>query len=379
MTHHRFVLSALSILLAAALGPHAVAAQESIKIGVQLPLTGERAVVGRTIKQGVEMAVETLNRQGGVNGVPLTVIYEDDQNTKQGAVEAARRLIQDRRVVAIIGELFSPFVLVSRDLVEQTGVPYLTGGTSPKTTEAAKWVFRVGASDTLLADLIAQYAVEHLKMKQLAVLHDRTGIHNARAELVVRTLQAKYGVVPLVQASWKPGEQDFTPQLEQVTAHPVEAIIALGETDEAGPLLRQVKERGIRAPVIAHRDFGAQRALEAAGGAAEGVVIMTEYMPMVQEPERQAWAGAYQQRYGSEASVIAAQYYDAVLLIAEAIRKGGPDRERIKAGLEQLKGFRGVMADYTFDQQHNGVHRFHVVKIKGGKPTLETLLEETVR
>jgi ABC-type branched-subunit amino acid transport system substrate-binding protein len=68
-----------------------------------------------------------------------------------------------------------------------------------------------------------------------------------------------------------------------------------------------------------------------------------------------------------------------VLLIAEAIRKGGPDREGIKAGLEQLKDFRGVMADYTFGQQHNGVHRFLVVKIKGGKPTLETSLKETVK
>jgi branched-chain amino acid transport system substrate-binding protein len=379
MTHYRFALSPLFILLAAALGSQVPAAEKSIKIGVQLPLSGERAAVGRTIKQGVEMAVETLNREGGVNGVPLTVIYEDDQNTKQGAVDSLGRLILDHQVVAVIGELFSPFVLASRDLAEQTGVPYLTGGTSPKTTQTTKWVFRVGASDTLLADLIARYVVEHLNLKQVAVLHDRTGIHNARAELVVRTLQAKYGVVPLVQASWKPGDQDFTPELEQVKARPVEAIIALGETDEGGPLLRQVKERGIRAPVIAHRDFGAQTVIQAAGGAAEGVVIITEYMPMVQERERQAWAGAYQQRYGAEASVIAAQYYDAVLLIAEAIRKGGPDREGIKAGLEQLKGFRGVMADYTFDQQHNGVHRFHVVKIKGGKPTLETLLEEAVR
>src|SRR3970282_1207923 len=107
-----------------------------------------------------------------------------------------------------------------------------------------KWVFRAGASDTLLADLIAQYAVDHLKMKELAVLHDRTGIHSARADIVARKHQAKYGIVSLVQASWKPGEQDFTPQLEQVTAHPVEAIIALGETDEAGPLLSQAKNRG---------------------------------------------------------------------------------------------------------------------------------------
>lgn len=379
MSPVRFVVGAIPLLLLATLGSPIRAAQQPILIGVQLPLTGERAPVGRTIKQSIEMAVETLNRQGGVHGVAIAVVYEDDQDTKPGAVEAARRLIQDHQVVAIIGELFSPFVLASRELVEQTGVPYLTGGTSPRTTEAASWIFRVGASDTLLAELITRYAVEHQKLKQLAVLHDRTGIHNARAEMVVRMLQAKYGVVPLVQASWKPGDRDFTPLLEQVKASPVQAIVALGETDEGGPLLTQVRKHGIRTPVIAHRDFGAPRVLETAGEAAEGVVILTEYMPAVQEPERQAWARAYQDHTGGEPNVIAAQYYDALLLIAEAIKKGGPGREAIKAGLERLKGFRGVMADYTFDPQHNGAHRFLVVKIKGGKPILETFLEETTR
>lgn len=372
----RFMVVSLFFLLAMAFGPQTGSAQQAMKIGVQLPLAGERAPVGRIIKRSVELAVEDVNRKGGVNGMPLAVIYEDDQNTQPGAVEAVRKLVREHRVVAVVGELFSPFVLASRDLVEQDGVPYLTGGTSPRTTEQTRWIFRVGASDALLADLIGRYTVEQLKLKSLALLNDRTGIHNARAEMLIKVLQHKYGVTPLVRQTWKPGDRDFTSQLSQVRATQVQAIIALGETPEGGPFLRQVKALGLQIPVIAHRDFGVKQVLEEAGPAAEGVTIITEYMPALQDAERQAWAAGYQQRVGAEATIIAAQYFDAVLLLGEAAKTGGPTRDGIKAGLEQVKGFRGVMADYTFDEKRNGVHRFYVTKINGGKPRLETVLEE---
>ena len=378
MSSWRAAATAALMVVGVTFGSGIDAGQRAVRIGVQLPLSGERAAVGRTIKSGVEMAVEAVNREGGVGGVPVEVIYEDDQDTEQGAREAVKKLVQDHRVVAVIGELFSRYVMASREIVEQAGVPYLTGGTSPRTTEQTRWIFRVGASDAVLADLLARYAVGDLKLNKLAILHDQTGIHNARAEMVVKVLKERYGIEPVVRAGWKPGDRDFTPQLSQIKAHPVQAILALGETGEAGPFLRQVKALGLHARVIAHRDFGATQALEEAGGAAEGVVIVTEYIPALQGPERQAWARAYQERYGIEGNVISAQYYDAVLLLAEAAKRGGVSREGVRLGLEELKGFRGVMADYTFDAKRNGVHRLYVAEITPGKPTLVTILEESL-
>lgn len=347
-----------------------------LKVGVQLPLTGERAQVGKAMQNGLRMALDELNSHAPAHGPMLEVVWADDESTKEGALNALNKLIHDPRVVAIAGEIFSPFVLASKPIVEQEGVPYLTGGTSPRTTEQTQWIFRVGASDALLADLLTRYVVEQLKLKKLAVLHDRTGIHNARAELIVKVLQEKYGIVPLVRSAWNPGDRDFASQLEQVKANHVQVILALGETGEGGPFLRQVKTLGVQAPVIAHRDFGVKRVLEEAGEAAEGTVIFTEYAPELQDQERQAWAKTYQERYGAEASVIAAQYYDALLLLAEAVKKGGPSRAGVKAGLVHLKGLRGAMADYTFDAGRNGVHRFYVAKVTGGKPALAAILEE---
>ena len=128
--------------------------------------------------------------------------------------------------------------------------------------------------------------------------------------------------------------------------------------------------------MVAHRDFGTRSVLTEAGAAADGVLIVTEYMPAVMDASRQAWARTYEQRYGMEPSIIAAQYYDALLLVAEAIKRTAADRVRIKTGLELLERFSGVMADYTFDTKHNGVHRFLVARITGGQPMLEAILAE---
>lgn len=350
-------------------------AQDSIKIGVQLPLTGERAEVGRAVKSGIAMALEAVNREGGVKGAPLEVIYVDDRNTEQGAIEAVRTLAREHQVVAVIGELFSRFVIASREVVNEEKVPYLSGATSPRTTEQTRWIFRVGASDALLADLLARYVVEDLRLKKLAVLHDRTGIHNARADLLVKVLQEKHNIAPLVRATWKAGDRDFRSQLEQAKAKDVEAILALGETGEGGSFLRQVRALNIRAQVIAHRDFGTRRVLEEAGEAADGTLIFSEYIPALQDQDQRAWARSYQERYGTEANVIATQYHDALLLLAEAARRAAPTRDGIRAGLEQLKGFRGAMADYAFDENRNGVHRFYVARITNGMPTLVASLE----
>ena len=346
---------------------------QTIKIGVQLPVTGERADVGKMMQNGLQMALEKANRDSGQK---FELVWEDDQSDSDAGVKALEGLVNDSQVVAIAGEINSPFVMASKPLVEKQGVPYLTGGTSPRTTEQAQYVFRVAASDSLLSGLMTKYVVEQLNLKNLAILHDKTGIHNQRAAMVAAALKEKYGITPAVNASWAPGDRDFSSQIAQLKAAPVQGIIALGETPEGGPLLKQLKSSGIKAQVIAHRDFGAKKALDESAGGADGALIFTEYAPDLQGQDTRTWASDYRQRYHSDANVIAAQYYDALLLLAAAAKQGGPTRAGIKSGLEAVKGFKGVMADYTFDAARNGAHRFFVAKVTGGKLTLAATLTE---
>jgi branched-chain amino acid transport system substrate-binding protein len=349
------------------------------KIGVQIPITGERASVGRLMLNGLEMARDSINSHAAAGGPKLELIWSDDESTPDGAVKALDRLTGNPDVIAIVGEINSPFVMASVPGIEKSGVPYLTGGSSPKTTAASQWIFRVGASDTLLADFVTKYLVDELKMKTVAIVHDKTGIHNQRAGQIAALLKDKYQIVPVVDATWSPGDRNFVAQMEQVKASHAEALLALGETPEGGSFLKQVKASGVQAQVIGQRDFGVKRVLDEAGPAAENALIFTEYAPGLQGHATQAWNAEYRKRYGVDANVIAAQYYDALVLLAEAMKTGGSTRAGVKSGLEHIRAFPGVVADYTFDAMRNGVHRFYVARVVGGKLSLVKTLNESLK
>ncbi len=346
---------------------------QAVKVGVQLPLTGERADVGKLMQNALQMALDKVN--AGAKGPKLELVWSDDASTADGSVKALDKLVHDPQVIAIAGEINSPLVLASAPIVDKEAVPYLTGGSSPRTTAASKWIFRAGASDTVLAGFIAQFIVDDLKAKDVAILHDKTGVHNQRAGFVADTLKEK-GIVASVNATWSPGDKDFAAQIGQVKASNAKVLVALGETAEGGAFLKQVKSSGLQVQVIGHRDFGVKPVLDEAGAAAEGTLIFTEYAPALMSPATQTWAADYKKRFGADANVIAAQYYDSLLMIAEAIKAGGSTRAGVKTGLEGLKAFKGIMADYTFDANHNGVHRFFVAKVSGGKLTLAKTVTE---
>jgi branched-chain amino acid transport system substrate-binding protein len=325
---------------------------------------------------GLQMALATVNNQAGPQGTKLELVLADDESTPDGAVKALDKLVHDPQVVAIAGEINSPFVMASAPIIDRAGLPYLTGGSSPKTTLQSPWIVRVGASDVVLADFLARYMVDELKLKGIAIMHDKTGIHNQRADLVATVLKDTAGVIPVANVTWTSGDRQFKTQLDQVMASHPQAILALGETPEGGSFFRQAKVSGAQVQIIAQRDFGVRRVFEEAGDAAEGGLIFTEYAPDIQGEATKKWNAAYKKLYASDANVIAAQYYDALLLLAEALRTGGPTRAGVRSGLERLKAFHGVMADYTFDAGRNGVHRFYVAKVVGGKLSLVKTLNE---
>ena len=138
-------------------------------------------------------------------------------------MEAASELApRPQVIIGIIGEINSSLEGASkRPIIDKAELPYLTAaGSSPRTTASSQWIFRVGASDTLLADLLTQYIVNELHMKTFGILHDRTGIHNQRAQLITSVLKEKFGIVTLADASWATGDRgSFTAQIEQIKAH----------------------------------------------------------------------------------------------------------------------------------------------------------------
>lgn len=364
----------VAIASALALASLGYSADSSVKIGVQIPLTGERSAVGRLMGNGLQIAVEAVNNRPG--SVKVELVFADDASTPEGALKSINELVKDPKVNCIIGEINSPLVLASVPVINAEKIPYLTAGTSPRTTDASEWIFRVGTSDTTLSTLLADYLANEMHIKTLAILHDKTGIHRQRAEMIADLLKKKYGIQTLVDATWAPGDRAFGSALGQAKATRTDAILALGETPEGGAFLKELAASGLRSPTIAQRDFGVRRVLDEAGAAANGTLIITEYSPDLQGDVTKAWNTNYSKHYGGDANIIAAQYYDALMLVAASIKSGGATNAGIRAGLEGLKQFPGIVGDYTFDGNRNGIHRLFMARVVDDRLSLLKTLTE---
>jgi branched-chain amino acid transport system substrate-binding protein len=195
--------------------------------------------------------------------------------------------------------------------------------------------------------------------------------------MIADLLKRKYSIPTLVEATWAPGDRTFGSAFEQTRATRTDAILALGETAEGGPFLKELASAGLHAPVIAQRDFGVRRVLDEAGAAANGTLIITEYSPDLQGEPTRTWNTNYAKHYGGDANIIAAQYYDALMLVAAGIGSRGPTRSGIRAGPDGLKQFPGIVADYTFDANRNGIHRFFMARVVDGRLSLLKTLTES--
>jgi branched-chain amino acid transport system substrate-binding protein len=366
----------LAIAWALAVVVAADGADQPNRIGVQLPLTGERSAVGRLIANGLQMAAEAIKSQPESIKVELT--FADDASTPEGAVKSVTDLARDPRIVCIIGEINSPLVLASAPTINAEKIPYLTAGTSPRTTVASDWIFRVGASDTTFANLLADYLANDMHIKTLAILHDKTGIHRQRAEMIAELLRGKYNISTPVDGTWAPGDRAIGNALAPAKATHTDAILALGETPEGGQFLKELALSGLRSQTIAQRDFGVRRVLDEAAAAANGTMIITEFSPDIQGGVTRDWNSDYSKHYGGDANIIAAQYYDALMLVAGGLRSGGPTRSGIRTGLMTQMHFPGIVADYSFDKSRNGIHRFFMTRVVDGRLTLLKTLTETL-
>src|SRR4051794_27921467 len=156
-----------------------------IRIGQVIPITGEAAESGRYHKYGAELAVEQVNKSGGIKGREIELVQEDDKTTTPGAVAALQRLLEDKEIPAIVGSIRSTQVQAMLPTVKEAGIPFLIGGTNfGLTHQGNPWVFRFRPHDGFSAKVIGRFAVEELKVKKLAIVHSTDAFGNGGGEFV---------------------------------------------------------------------------------------------------------------------------------------------------------------------------------------------------
>jgi branched-chain amino acid transport system substrate-binding protein len=336
-----------------------------VRIGAGGPLTGDAAMFGVDLMNGMKLAVEEWNAKGGVLGKKIVIVEGDDQRDPKQAVAAANKMVNDG-VVGVVGHFNSNCSIPASEVYHKAGIPQISyGSTNPKLTDQGfDNVFRVCGRDDQQGKVSADYAVNVLKVRRIVVIHDKTtygqGLANefrkavgARAELL---LYEGIGI----------GEKDYSPVVTKIMALNPDLVFFGGLYVEGGLLVKQFKAVGGTAPFIGGDGIMSEDLVKIGGPATEGTYAT--FGPDTREfPTARGFNESYRKKYG-EPGVYAIYAYDAANILLQALQKTGKadSRELIRA--IRASDYNGALGHIQFDAKGDVKDSPYVVwKVEGGK------------
>jgi branched-chain amino acid transport system substrate-binding protein len=308
-------------------------AADTIKIGLAGPVTGAVAQYGEMQFVGAKMAIEQINKAGGVNGSMLEgVVYDDACDPKQ-AVAVANKIVNDE-VKFVVGHLCSSSTQPASDIYEDEGILMISpASTSPDiTSRGYELIFRTIGLDSLQGPTAGNYIADHVKPKNVAVLHDKQQYGEGIATAVKQTLESK-GVKVSLFEGLNAGDKDFSAMISKLKQAGVDFVYYGGYHPELGLLLRQSSEKGLKVGFMGPEGVGNKEISAIAGPASEGMLV-TLPKSFDQDPKNQALVAAFKAKNEDPTGPFVFPAYAAVQVIAEGIQKAGDtDTAKVAAAL----------------------------------------------
>jgi branched-chain amino acid transport system substrate-binding protein len=336
--------------------------QKGIKIGIVAPLTGPISSYGENIRDGVLLAVNEINQNGGIKGNPIVTYFEDEGGGPQASVNAVLKLISINNVKVIIGPATSNGVMASAPIAEKNHVVLLSpSGTSDNIREAGDYIFRNRASVSQEAIVFTKYIIDDLGIKRFAILRADADYAKSFGDICGRTIQENGGSL-IIEEIFSEGSSDFRTQLSKIKATTPQGLFIIGVPIELGNILKQIREIGLKTQIFSNT-VDSPDIFKLAGGAEEGLTFVTTfYDPVNGDTRIVEFDKKFKERYGRGSHLFGANAYDAVYILKRVIEEYGYDGERIKDGLYQLKKFTGAAGLIEFDEK--GDLKFTKVAIK---------------
>jgi branched-chain amino acid transport system substrate-binding protein len=339
-----------------------------IVVGEVGSMTGSEATFGTTTHNGIALAFEQINANGGVKGKKFRLVSLDDQGKPDEAATAVTKLITQDKIAALLGEVASSRSLAMAPIAQTHGVPMITpSSTNPKVTQQGDYIFRVCFIDPFQGTVMAKFAKDTLKLTKVAVLRDVKNDYSVGlADYFTQTF-TKYGGQVVVDQSYSAGDMDFKSQLTAIRAEKPQAIYVPGYYTEVGLIARQAKELGLNVPLMGGDGWDSPKLTEIGGKAIEGSFFSNHYSPEDKSPLVQKFIADYKAKYGTIPNSLAAMGYDAAKVLADAMTRA-PDLKStsIRTAIATTKDFPGVTGKITLNADRNPVKPAVVLKVTAG-------------
>jgi len=345
LTRRHILLAAVASVALAATPAFAA---DPIKIGVSGPFTGGSSSMGVSMRDGVKLAIEEINKAGGVLGRPLVAVERDDEARNEVGVQIAQELVNKEQVVATLGFINTGVSLASQRFYEEAEIPVINNvSTGSVITQQFKlpefknnYVFRNAANDAIQSEMIADEAITRQGFKKPAILADSTNYGQLGREDLERAL-AKLGVKPVAEEKFNIKDTDMTAQLLRAKEAGADVILTYGIGPELAQIANGQAKLGWKVPLVGSWTLSMSSFIDNAGPNGNGALMPQTFIQLPNTPQRKTFIDAYTAAYKVDrmpSPVSAAQGYDSVFLLAAAIKQAGSTAgPKIRAALEDLK------------------------------------------
>jgi branched-chain amino acid transport system substrate-binding protein len=358
--------------------PQKAAEVQTVRIGTASPLTGPQAHIGIDIRNGVQLAIDDANAAGveiGGSKVRFELLAEDDEANPTKATTVAQKLV-DSKVSAVVGHFNSGASIPASKVYSDAGIPQISpGSTNPKYTQQGfKTTFRVVAHDDQQGPTLARFAIDNLKVKSVAVIDDSTAYGQGLADAFEKTAKAG-GVNVLAREHTTDKDTDFKSILTKIKGRNPDLIMFGGIDPQAGPMVKQMSELGIKAKFIGGDGMQTPNFIKLAGPASEGVMASIPGVPKEKMPGGAEFLKKFKAKFNTDVELFAPMGYDAVMVFVDAMKRAGSSEPAKFLPELRKTSYQGVIGPIAFDDKGdlvNGPITIYVVK--GGKwEPLETV------
>ena len=338
-----------------------------IKIGEYGSLTGPEATFGTSTHNGIMLAMNDVNAQGGINGKQIKVLTVDDQGKAEEAVTAVTKLITSNNVVAILGEVASTRSLAGAPIAQRYKVPMVSpSSTNEKVTQVGDFIFRTCFIDPFQGKVMAEFAHKNLKAKKVAILRDVKSDYSVGLAEAFNKVFLKLGGQVLADLSYTGGDIDFKAQLTTIRSKRVDAIFIPGYYTDVGLIARQTRELGIKAPLLGGDGWDSSKLVEIGGKALENSYFSNHYSAESKDPKVLAFVEKYKKVYGEVPDGLAAMGYDAALILIDALKRSkNHTPQEIRDALAQTKNFQAVTGVISFNENRDAEKAAVVLVVNG--------------
>jgi branched-chain amino acid transport system substrate-binding protein len=349
-----------------------------IKVGAIFAVTGGAANLGGPEAKTAEMLIAKINKEGGVNGQKIELIVKDSGSKPENAISLAKQLIEEDKVLAIIGPSTSGETLAIKNICQEAKTILISCAAAETiVSPVASYVFKTPQKDSDAVRRIFQ-VMKNKGIKKIGVITSNDGFGKAGGQQLT-SLAGLAGITIDINETYDKQDTDLTGVLTKVKGHDVQAVVNWSIVPAQSMVAKNMKQIGLNVPLFQSHGYGNIKYVEAGGEAANGTIfpcgrlLIADQLPD-NNPQKKLlmeYKKDYETQYKEDASTFGGHAYDAVLILVEGIKKAkSTDKEKVREAIENIKGLVGTAGVFAFSSQdHNGLgmDAFEMLTVKDGK------------